>query len=184
MRGTSLIEALLAIAIIGLLFAVAGAFTVRAEQFFTIEQTRTALEGQLAVGLEPIRDDGLRARAILSSHTLQGTVYNSSSSTLVLEVPTLGSGGSLVPSSSDFVAFLRDPLAPARVIRVYEAAFGSERRTGTETIARGIDGLHFLFTSTTPAGSRTFDALLSASSTVRGRAIRGALSSFVTLLNQ
>lgn len=183
MRGTTLIEAILSIFIIGILVAALAAALVATSRALSTESIRRDVAVNAALGLEIIRRTAVNATAIVFSHVINGTTYQSSSSTLVLALPSLNAAGDLIASSTDFVAFARSPSDLTKLRRDLQAAAGSARTSRTDTIATLIDSLVFYYHATSAAAAGRLEAVVIASSTARGRTFVNRASSVMTLIN-
>lgn len=182
-RGATLIEAMLSIFIIGILVAALAAALVATSRALNTESLRRDVAANAALGIEIMRRTAANATAIVSSQAINGTTYQSSSSTLVLALPSLNAAGDLIASSTDYVAFARSPSDRTKLRRDLQAAPGSARPSRTDTIASLIDTLVFYYHATSAAAAGRLEAVVIASSTTRGRTFTNRTSSVMTLIN-
>ena len=114
-RGVTLVEALLATALlIGVITAASGLY-VSAMQAQHGAEAQARVQDMARNVVSQIDQDVKAARSVLESVTIGGTLYQSSSSTLVLKIPALGSGG-FVAGGYDTVVYTYD--AGSQAVRV------------------------------------------------------------------
>lgn len=181
--GTTLLEAIIAISIMALLLVVVANLTIATVRYQQIESVRSEIVRQAVIGLEPIRDAGEHARAIRATSTINGIFFTSSSSTIILDLPSVNASGNPIPSSTDIVAFTRKAGMPRLLVRNTNAAPGSKRVSRTDTLAHDVSNLTFLYPTSTPSAATSFTVLLATSSTYRGLPYGETLTSIVTIRN-
>lgn len=98
----------------------------------------------------------LQANAVATSYTLSGTTYTTSSTTLVLELPSIDASGAIISGAYDYAIFY------ASSSQAYErivVSASSNRAAATKTLGTAIKSLSFTYDSVdvTSATSVTVD---------------------------
>jgi hypothetical protein len=115
-----------------------------------------------------ISDTTRGATAVLASRTINGTLYASSSSTLVLQLPTVNVSGNIVAGSSDYVAFYRDPVETTKVFIDLEAAGSSARGSGKRVLTNHNLTLLFRYNDSDITKATKVSVFLQNQQTIRG----------------
>lgn len=98
--------------------------------------------GSASAVITDIQSSLLQADHVVASHSFSGTDYISTSTSLVLELPSRTSGGDIVAGSYDYVAYYASSTALYRVI---EAAAESSRQSGTRSFSHTLKTISFTY---------------------------------------
>ena len=79
---------------------------------------------------------------ILVSHNFSGTIYTSSSSVLILEIPSIDASGSAIASTYDYAVFY---VVGTRAYRLLVANAASKRVSGTKQLSDTVSSLSFSY---------------------------------------
>src|SRR3989338_2469115 len=72
---------------------------------FVLEQLHFTLGTSANRAMTGIQDDARQARQVLASHAISGTTYTTGASTLVLELPSVDAGGTVIAGAFDYAVF-------------------------------------------------------------------------------
>ena len=97
-----------------------------------------------------------------------GTTHTTSSSALVLKIPTVNSSGQIISGSYDTGVYRRNPSALLELYELTDAGFGSARFDGTHLIARFVTNLLFRYNNSDYSSASTATVFLKTGTTVRG----------------
>ena len=132
----TLMEALISLGIMAIIL-------VMVDQTFLVNQD--VLAKQLAkidadtgavLALKRFSDASKGAIAVMSSRTINGTVYTSSASTLVLKLPSIDSSGNIIGSTYDYVAVYRDGTETTKIFTDTQIGTGSVRANGKKLVTQ------------------------------------------------
>ncbi|MCX6786415.1 MAG: hypothetical protein NTU85_01170 [Candidatus Kaiserbacteria bacterium] len=87
----------------------------------------------------------LVADHVLQSHTFSTTTYTSSSTVLVLEIPSIDSSGAIISSTYDYAVFYSNG---THAYRILAANAASKRVSGTKQLSDTISSLTFSYNNT------------------------------------
>ena len=179
-RGFTLIEVVIVIA----LFVVVMLGVVQLYLVFgrIITQQSSLIDIALDSGaiIDVARTAGLQATHVVASHTFSGASYNSGTTTVIFELPSINSSGAIIPSTFDYVGIYA---SSTQVYRVVDAAGGSSRVSGTKVLTDVLGTLSFTYDSASfsAVASVTVDATTSA--VVQGEIAQTHLRGHIYLRN-
>ncbi|MBI2020283.1 hypothetical protein HYS94_02575 [Candidatus Daviesbacteria bacterium] len=107
-RGVTISEALIVLAITALVGSILTAIIVNSTGLFYKESSKVQQGLGLNDALAKIRVNVKEASSIASSFVDQGTTYTSSATQLVLQVPSIDSGGNIIANTFDHVVIYLD----------------------------------------------------------------------------
>ncbi len=187
--GFTLIEILVAIALVAILSAVLASVVTYTSRSAAIERTRS----DLIVENRRLLDDTMRmvkaANTVLRSATVLGSLYTTDAQTLVLQVPAVDSAQSIVPNATDLIVFR---LNGVRYELRQEGATGSIRpNTANRAYSKRVNNLAFTYYD---VNGNVLDAnfqnaymvavFSTLSATVRSQTIISSLTEKATLRNK
>lgn len=113
--------------------------------------------GSATTIMKEIESLALPAKAILQTHTFSSGTYTSTSTSLVLEIPSIDNSGNVIANTYDYAAFYVSGTTTA--YRLLEAHASSIRLSGTKKLSTFVSSLTFSFGNTdfTKVGSTTVD---------------------------
>jgi hypothetical protein len=165
-RGVTTIELAVTMAITAVIFSILGAIFIAQGRYFAIEDAI----GQTQYNAFQIVDTvGLYAHS--ASATINGTVYASGTSTLVLEMPSVDADGEIIPATYDYVAFGVSASDPTRFILDIDAGTNSDRINGTRQPASLVDKLIFRYNTVDPTEATAVELYVRTSKDVRGQTV-------------
>lgn len=162
LAGYTLIETMFGLAILlFLVFALFGIYLQFGKIYSlgqsgasSVNSTRTALNG-LVVYIA-------QANAVSGSHTIQGTLYTSNTTTLVLRLPSPTAGGNILSNVSDYVVYTA---TSGLLYRIIDPGVGSARASSTKIVSNSLSSLTFSYNATPKTSSTIITASVTASST-------------------
>jgi len=141
-HGFTLIETLIVIAIS---VSMLGALTTLIYSFntsYSYEQSAALSAGSARAVMREAESLTLTADHVLQSHTFSGTVYTSSSTVLVLEIPSVDPSGNIISGAYDHAVFYADGTLAYRLLAANAA---SARVSGTRRLSDDIFSLTFSY---------------------------------------
>lgn len=143
--GITLTETLIAVAIlliIGIALAQVTAITL---DISSRQSKNYSLETNAAILLKTLNDNFGHASGIELARTFGETAYSSSSTTLILRIPSLDSEHNIISGVYDYIVFYRDPDNPTHINYTLDAGEGSIRTSGTKTLTTNNTNLTFRY---------------------------------------
>lgn len=159
-RGITFVDTIVAIFVLILLALAIGEMTIATIRLTSRQSELSETQRAAGIGIEPIREAAEGANTILATQTINGTLYTTSSSTVVFDIPAIDASGNLVSGSHDYVAFTRSAVDDTVLVRATQAAAGSVRISRTDTITPFVSALRFRYTTSTPADATTVEVFL------------------------
>lgn len=182
-KGFTTIELLIVIAIIATVAVVTA--DIFASHYLLFGSLSTTLETERSgfLAIENIRAATLGARRVLTSATIGGTSYSSSTGTLILELPTVDSSGNLLPALYDTIVLYRDPTNSTKLWMETVVAAGSARQTTKRLLSDFVQDLLFLYNNNTVSSATQVDVSLIVSRATRTSTPKTPLSLTIELRN-
>ncbi|MBU6490899.1 prepilin-type N-terminal cleavage/methylation domain-containing protein [Patescibacteria group bacterium] len=143
-RAFTLIETLIVIAVST---SVVLALTLLIYNFNAIsayQQMSEQSSGSAGALIGEIDSLALPADAVLQTHTFSSATYTSSSTVLVLEIPSIDSSGDVIANTYDYAAFYT---VGTNAYRILEANTLSKRVSGTKQLSSTVSMLTFTYSS-------------------------------------
>ncbi|MGH7175084.1 MAG: PulJ/GspJ family protein [Minisyncoccia bacterium] len=131
MKGFTLLETVLAIALMVLMLAAIARFFVSFNTLYFYEGAARGAQTAAAATVGAVENVLFPADRILSSHTFSAGSYSSNATTLVVEIPSVDSSGNILPSDYDYAAIY---LAGGTAYELVEKNAASARRAGTTAL--------------------------------------------------
>ena len=167
-RGITLIETMIGLAISALLVVILSYCLVIVLRLNEAQKTISALTSSTDRGIYRISSSIQQSSQILSSAVISGTTFTTSSSVLVLKIPTVNSSGQIISGSYDTVVYRRNPSDLSELQEITDAEAGSARFDGTHLIARFVTNLLFRYNNSDYSSASTATVFLKTGTTVRG----------------
>lgn len=166
-RGFTLLETLVTIAVMTiLLLIVNGIFVVNYD--IVVKQTsKLDSDGGVTFASRQISELARGAAAVEASHTINGTTYASSSTTLVLQIPAIDASNNPIADAYDYVAISRDPSDATRIIADALPASGSRRPSGKRLVTGYNVQLVFRYNAATVSDATRVSVYIVNQKTVR-----------------
>ncbi len=144
--GFTLIETVFVVAISVSMMVALGYLIYNFNGTSAYEQTLAQSFGSASSVMKEIESFALPADAVLQSYTFSGVTYTSTSTTLVLEIPSIDSSGNVIASVYDYAAFYA--VGTTTVYRLLEANAASSRASGTRKLSSTVHALTFTYDNT------------------------------------
>lgn len=161
--GFSLIETLITAALLVVLSGVVMLMYVHYNAFFARQSASIDMLNTASRLANRVHTAVAQAIAIADSHTSSGTLYTSSSDTLVLQLPAQNASGDAVPAVYDYFVYYATGTMAYEIV---DAGAGSVRRSGTTQLSSTVDSLTFTYEST-PSISTWVELDFHAEATIR-----------------
>ena len=182
-RGITLIETMIGLAISALLVVILSYCLIIVLRLNEAQKTVSALTSSTDRGIYRISSSIQQSSQILSSAVISGTTHTTSSSALVLKIPTVNSSGQIISGSYDTVVYRRNPSDLSELQEITDAEAGSARFDGTHLIARFVTNLLFRYNNSNYSLASTATVFLKTGTTVRGVLKESANQTTVRLRN-
>ena len=182
-RGITLIETMIGLAISALLVVILSYCLVIVLRLNEAQKTVSALTSSTDRGIYRISSSIQQSSQILSDAVISGTTHTTSSSALVLKIPTVNSSGQIISGSYDTVVYRRNPSDLSELQEITDAEVGSARFDGTHLIARFVTNLLFRYNNSDYSSASTATVFLKTGTTVRGVLKESANQTTVRLRN-
>ncbi|MDO8231816.1 MAG: hypothetical protein Q7T37_01260 [bacterium] len=144
-RAFTLIETVIVVTISAIMFTTISVLIYDLNKTSEYQQTVLQSSGSASALVKEIESLALPADAVLQTHTFSGITRTSTSTTLVLEIPSIDSSGNIVPSAHDYAAFYT---AGTDAYRILEANASSQRVSGTKKLSSTVNSLTFSYNNT------------------------------------
>lgn len=143
-RAFTLVETIVVIALGVTMMIALGLLIFTFNKISLYEKASSASSGSASAVMREIESLTFPARAILQTHTFSGSTRTSSSTALVLEVPSYDSSGNVIANTYDYAAFYS---VGTNAYRLLEANASSKRASGTKQLSSTISALSFTYGS-------------------------------------
>lgn len=141
-RGFTLVETFIVVGIsVVALVALTNLFLIFNSTYGN-QQVFMAVAGSASTAMNAFEAAILPADQVLASHDFSGTVYSSSATTLVLELPSVDSSGNIIAGTKDYIAFYS---SSATLYRLTQAGAGSIRASGLTQLSTTLNSLSFTY---------------------------------------
>ncbi len=143
--GMTLTETLIAVAILVIIGVALAQMTMVTLDISSRQSKNYSLETNAAILLKTLNDNFGHASGIELARTFGTTAYTSSSTTLILRIPSLDSSRNIITGVYDYIVFYRDPDNPTHINYTLDAGTGSIRVSGTKTLTTNNASLTFRY---------------------------------------
>ncbi len=179
-KGFTLVEVVI---VIGLFGAAVAALVVMYTNFSGLyglgqSTARTASEARNV--MEEVEAMVLPATIVLDSRTFSTGTYESGTTTVVTELPSIDSSGAIINGRFDYAVVY---LQGGKVYRRLEADAASVRRTGTKQLSEASTTLSFMYNNVLFTDVTAITASTSVSTITKGQTIDTVLQSTFMLRN-
>jgi len=154
------------------------------QEVFVKQTARAENETGAVLATRLISDMTRGSSAVESSRTISGTAYTTSSTVLVLKMPSINSSGNVIASTYDYVAFYRDGTDATKIWSDTEAAAGSRRIPGKKLVTAGNLIFTFRYDDVDPTKATRIQVYLVNRRTARNTTITSRSWTAITLRNR
>jgi prepilin-type N-terminal cleavage/methylation domain-containing protein len=183
-RGVTLMETLVVITVMTVLLLIVTEVFILNYDVYLKQTGRIEADTGTVFAARSISEQARGATQVMASRTIDGTLYTTSDTTLVLELPSIEQDGDVLIATYDYIAFARDPGDATRVITATDAASGSSRFDGTKLLTAFNDTMTFRYNDPVPADATRVSVLLINETTVRESTFRSQAWTSVFLRNR
>jgi competence protein ComGC len=183
-QGVSLLETIVVIGISVVLFFIITNIFISFSRLFQIQSAMTDVEMNNYLALNRLQKAIKESDQILTSKIINSTTYSTSNNTLVLEAPSIDSGGNIISGSYDFFSIHRDSLDQSKLIFSTSVNSQSSRRPGDTLISAFVDKLIFSYNDINLNKANLITIYLANSRSASGSKQRTASSTAIGLRNQ
>ena len=141
-RGFTLVETFIVAVFAALMMVTLGLLIYTFNKTSGYELAASQSSGSASAILREVEALSLPADAVLQSHTFTTGTYTSSSTALVLEIPSVDSSGAIVSNAYDYAVFY---VSSTTLYRRLEANASSVRGTGTKQLSTTVNALTFTY---------------------------------------
>lgn len=140
--GFTLIETVIVVALSASMMLAFGLLIYNFNTMSAYNQASTQSSGSANALMRDIESLTLPADAVLQMHIFSGSTYTSSSTVLILEVPSIDSSGNVIANTYDYARFY---VVGTNAYRRLEADPLSSRVSGTKQLSSTIYALTFTY---------------------------------------
>ncbi|MDQ3018889.1 MAG: prepilin-type N-terminal cleavage/methylation domain-containing protein [bacterium] len=135
------------------------------QKVYMLEQAEVQATGSVRSAMNNMSRYIAQGREIDSSRTINGTTYNTSSSSIIVEIPSLSASGDVVNGGFDYVVYY---LSGTNLYQVIETGSGSVRIGGTKQLSSAMESLTFTYNNADPTIASQVIIDMQARATARG----------------
>lgn len=170
-EGMTLIETMVVIGIMGILF-------VLVSQIFLINQNLVALalgradnDNGAIFAIRRMGELTRGATAVMASQTINSISYTSSSTVLVLKLPSIDSSNNIIASTYDYIAVYRDATDTTKIFTDTQKSGSSVRVNGKKLLTAYNSTMSFSYNNSTIASATRVSVFLINTQTIRNKAL-------------
>lgn len=141
-RGLTLVETLIVAALGASMLVMLAFLMLQFNNSLSSEQTASKASGAASAVMRDMESLIVPADAVLQTHSFASGSYTSTTTSLVLEMPSIDSSGNVIASTYDYAAFYT---TGANVYRVLEVNAASNRTSGTKLLSSNMLSLTFSY---------------------------------------
>jgi prepilin-type N-terminal cleavage/methylation domain-containing protein len=145
-RGLTLIETVVVVGISAVVLMALIQLYLTFNSMYGVQQAAMATGGSASASMNAFEAAILPANQVLSSHAFFGRTYTSSSTALVLELPSIDSSGAIVAGLKDYIVFFS---SSSTLYRLTSPSANSARISGTTTLSTTLQSISFTYNSAT-----------------------------------
>ncbi len=180
-RGISLVELVVSVMIMAILVLVVVNIFIGVSAFSRAEQGKILAGDNVTRTFATLDQTLLQAKSILSSATVNSTGYTSSSTTVILTIPSIVSGSASATVSDTAVITWDSSSGLLYLITAADAS--SSRTSGTTILTTGVSDVYFRYPTDDPSGSTAVTAVVITASTVNGKTTNQQAVLYVPIRN-
>lgn len=143
-RAFTLVETIIVIALGVTMMIALGLLVFTFNKISSYERASSQSSGSASAVMREIESLVVPAHAVLQTHTFSSSTRTSSSTALVLAVPSYDSSGNILANTYDYAAFY---VTGTNAYRLLEANASSKRVSGTKQLSSTISALTFTYGS-------------------------------------
>ncbi len=179
-RGYTLVEMVLVIAIFILLGLALMNMSLYYNNFFNVQTASVDVAGSARDIMTDMQSSLLQADAVASSHTYAGTTYTSSSTALVLQLPSIDNSGNIISNTYDYYIYYA---SSTNAYRIIDANGSSVRISGKKRMSDVLNSMTFTYNGSPITASTKIVVDLITQTTVKQQTIQTHLDQTIYLRN-
>lgn len=144
-RAFTLVETILVVALSLVMMLALGLLIYNFNTISAYQQTSAQSFGSANALMSAIDSLVLPADAVVQTYTFPSATYTSSSTVLVLEIPSIDSSGNVIANTYDYAAFY---VVGTNAYRTLQANTLSARISGTKKLSSTVRALTFTYNNT------------------------------------
>lgn len=170
-RGVTMLELAVSMGVAAMIFTILGAIFIAQGRFFAIQDAIAQTQYQAFQVLDTAGLYSLSASGIISSRTINGTAYTTSTSTVVLKLPSVDADGTVLVNTYDYIAMGLLASDTSRFVVDIDAGTNSDRVDGTRKPASLVDKLIFRYNAVDPTAATAIELYVRTRKDARGQTI-------------
>jgi len=182
-EGVSMIEILVTIGIAVSIFFIMANIFITHNRLFNLQSILAEIEINNYLALNRMQKLIKLADKVMTNRIINSVNYETSSQTLVLEIPSLDNSQNIIPYTFDYASFHLDPLDSTKLILSIEANPASSRQSGDTLISSFVDKLIFSYNDSDFTKVNLISLYLSNSRTTLGTPQKIITSTYLSLRN-
>ena len=179
--GFTLIEALVAMALIGMVLSVLVAVLFGYNNYVKEQQANIEVVRAASLVIHEFQTLATQANRVVESMTIDGTTYTTGQSAVVLELLSVDGNGSVIYNAYDYAVIYATGTA---AIRLLEPNAASARLGGSRTLTAALESLSFFYDSASPGEVTRIEAEVHTRREIADRVVESKLRQQVYLRNK
>ena len=156
-RGVTTLELAVSMAVASVVFTILGAIFIAQGRYFAVEDALAETQYNAFQILDTVGLYAVSAEAVLGSRTINGTLYATGTSTLILRMPSIDADGDIIAATYDYAAFGTSSSDPSRFVVDIDAGTNSARLDGTRLPGSLVDKLIFRYNAVDPTAATAIE---------------------------
>ena len=182
--GFSLMEGMAVLGVMTLLLVMVTQIFAISYDAFAKQSARANNDAGAMLGARAISEAARGATEVLTSHTINGTNYTSSSTTLVLKLPAVNTSGGIVADAYDYIAVYRSATDATKIFADTEPNASSYRVSGQKLVTAYNDTLTFRYDNPNIAEANRVSVYIRNEQVVRTTTVKTEAWSSIFLRNR
>lgn len=180
-RGFTLIEVATVVFIFSLIVIALYTVYTNYDKILAQQEIYIDTAGSIGASFNDIRSSVLQADHVVSSHTFSGTTLTSTTTSLVLELPSIDSSGNIVAASYDYVGYY---MTGTKLERLSDINAASARTSSSRALSATLNTLSFTYDNVDPASVTNVTVDATTSETYRTKSTTAHLRETMYLRNK
>ncbi|KKW22811.1 MAG: hypothetical protein UY67_C0035G0016 [Candidatus Kaiserbacteria bacterium GW2011_GWA2_52_12] len=175
-----MIEVLTVVFIFSLIMLAIFTLYINYQNLLGTQEALIDTAGSASASITDIQNSVLQADHVVASYSFSGTDHTSTTTSLVLELPSRTSDGDIVAGSYDYIAYYA---SSTTLYRTVEAAVGSSRQSGTRSFSHTLNMLAFTYDSSSFASVSKITVDITTEKVVKQKSTTAHLNQDIYLRN-
>lgn len=182
-RGMTIVETIVSLFVaIILIFALTQSFVILL-RLNDAQKIVSRLTLHADRGIARVAKVSQESKQVLASAVISGTTYTTSSTELVLQVPSINASGLIINGSFDTVVYRRNPSSTDQLLEITDGQTGSIREDGSRIVSQFVTNLIFRYNNSSPASATIVTVFIKTGATIRAALKETASQTTVKLRN-